>query len=194
MHFDSTAIATADDPPPVTALPAGPVAGVGTGVEQLFAEVSRTCIGLITRIAVSHEADPALRRELVQDILLAVWLALPSFRGDSTLKTFASAIAHKRCTTHASRRAREPRRVELSSDLVSGAPAPDEVALRNDQEKRLAASIRRLPIPQREAIALAFKGFSYSEMADILGISANAVMLRCQRAKTTLRSLVDGRL
>jgi RNA polymerase sigma-70 factor (ECF subfamily) len=161
--------------------------------EQLFDEVSKTCTGLITRITLSYEADQALRRELIQDILLAIWMALPSFRGDASLKTFAASIAQKRCISHVMKRAREPRQVELPSDLVSAAPPPDEIALRNDQKERLVQSIQLLPIPQREAIVLAFEGFSYGEMAQILGISANAVMLRCQRAKTTLKSLMEQR-
>jgi RNA polymerase sigma factor (sigma-70 family) len=159
--------------------------------EQLFAEVTSDCMGLITRIALSYEADPSLRKELIQDILLAIWVALPNFRGDSTLKTFAASIAQKRSITHVTKRAREPRQVELPDDLVSAAPAPDQIAVENDQKKRLVDSIQQLPIPQREAIVLCFEGFSYQEMAEILGITPNAVMLRCQRAKTTLKSIMD---
>jgi RNA polymerase sigma-70 factor (ECF subfamily) len=161
--------------------------------EQLFAEVTETCTGLISRIALSYEADPALRHELIQDILLAIWVALPSWRGDASLKTFAASIAQKRCISHVTRRAREPRQVELPVDLISAAPPPDEVVARNDQKRRLVESIQLLPIPQREAIVLAFEGFSYGEMADILGISANAVMLRCQRAKSALKSIMEQR-
>lgn len=170
------------------------VNGGSTGsVDHLFREVTSTCTGLITRIALSYEADASLRRELIQDVLLAIWTALPSFRGDSSIKTFAASIAQKRCISHVAKRAREPKQVELSHDLVAAGPAPDEIALKNDQKKRLVESIQLLPIPQREAIVLAFEGFSYAEMADILGISANAVMLRCQRAKSTLKSIMERR-
>jgi RNA polymerase sigma factor (sigma-70 family) len=161
--------------------------------EQLFADVSSAFTGLINRIALSYEADPALRRELVQDILLAIWIALSNFRGDASIKTFVASIAQKRCISHVAKRAREPRQVELSMDLASAAPPPDEVALRNDQRRLLVESIQQLPIPQREAIVLCFEGFTYGEMATILGISANAVMLRCQRAKTTLKTIVERR-
>jgi len=161
--------------------------------EQLFAEVTSDCTGLISRIALSYEADPSLRRELVQDILLAIWVALPNYRGEASIKTFAASIAQKRSITHVTRRAREPRQVELPADLVSTAPPPDEVAVSNDQKKRLVDSIQLLPIPQREAIVLCFEGFSYGEMAEILGITPNAVMLRCQRAKTTLKSIMERR-
>lgn len=173
--------------------PAHAVMAANRTSEQLFAEVTATCTGLITRIALSYEADAALRRELIQDILLAIWVALPSYRGDAALKTFAASIAQKRCISHVTKRAREPRQVELPADLVSAAPPPDEIALKNDQKRRLVESIQTLPIPQREAIVLCFEGFSYGEMADILGISPNAVMLRCQRAKTTLRTMMERR-
>lgn len=161
--------------------------------EQLFDEVVATCTGLITRIALSYEANPTLRLEMVQDILLAIWVALPNYRGEASIKTFAAAIAQKRCISHVAKHAREPRQVELPVDLVSTAPPPDEVALRNDRNRQLVDSIQLLPIPQREAIVLCLEGFTYAEMATILGISANAVMLRCQRAKTTLKSIMERR-
>jgi RNA polymerase sigma factor (sigma-70 family) len=161
--------------------------------EQLFAQVSSTCLGLISRIALSYEASPALRHELIQDILLAIWIALANFRGESSVKTFAASIAQKRCISHVSKRAREPRQVELSTDLASAAALPDELALRNDQKRQLVESIQQLPIPQREAIVLCLEGFSYGEMATILGISPNAVMTRCQRAKTTLKTIMGRR-
>jgi RNA polymerase sigma-70 factor (ECF subfamily) len=161
--------------------------------EQLFAEASASCTRVIKRIAFAYEADPVLRRELVQDILLALWVALDGYRGAASLKTFATSVAQKRCVSHVARRAREPRQVELSARLPCEALPPDEVALRNDQKRRLDASIQLLPVPQREAIVLCFEGFSYGEMAVILGISANAVMLRCQRAKNRLRAIMERR-
>lgn len=161
--------------------------------DALFAEVTAVHSGLITRIALSYEADPGLRRDLVQDILLAIWLALDRFRGDASLKTFVAAIAQKRAITHVTRRAREPRAEPLFDQLVSAAMTPAEEALQNDLKKHLVSSIQKLPIPQREAIVLCFEGFSYGEMSEVLGISANAVMLRCQRAKANLKALMDAR-
>jgi RNA polymerase sigma-70 factor (ECF subfamily) len=157
----------------------------------MFAQVSAEYSGLISRIALSYEADPGLRRDLVQDILLAVWLALDSFRGDSSLKTFVASIAQKRSITHVTRRAREPRQEALPDQLVSAALPPDEVAVQNDLKKHLVSSIQKLPLPQREAIVLCFEGFSYGEMGGVLGISANAAMLRCQRAKASLKSMME---
>lgn len=161
--------------------------------DALFSEVSALHSGLITRIALSYEADQALRRDLVQDILLAIWLALDSWRGDSSLKTFVAAIAQKRSISHVTRRAREPKQELLTDHFASAALSPDEIAVQNDLKKHLIRSIQKLPIPQREAIVLCFEGFSYSEMSEVLGISINAVTLRCQRAKATLKAMMDAR-
>ncbi len=65
--------------------------------------------------------------------------------------------------------------------------------MQNDLKKHLVKSIQKLPIPQREAIVLCFEGFSYGEMGDVLGITTNAAMLRCQRAKATLKAMMDAR-
>lgn len=171
---------------------AAPKAGA-VGNEQLFKQVTSGCTGLVSRIALSYEADPALRRELIQDILLAVWIALPSFRGESSLKTFVASIAQKRSISHVTLRAREPRQVELPEDLRSVALLPDEVAVQNEQKKRLIESIQLLPIPQREAIVLCFEGFSYVEVGQVLGITPNAALQRCLRAKTALKSIMERR-
>src|SRR4051812_34840763 len=89
-------------------------AGSGDATEtdsaaSLFDEVIERHTGLISRIALAHELDAALRRDLVQDIMLAIWGSLPSFRGDSSLKTFVAGIAYKRCFTHLARATRQRR-------------------------------------------------------------------------------------
>jgi len=170
----------------------GPVSG-SRRRDDLFAEVTTHHGGLIARIALSYEADPGLRRDLVQDILLAIWRALETWRGDSSLKTFIAAIAQKRSISHVTRRAREPRQEALPDYLISAALAPDEVAVQNDLKRHLVQSIQKLPLPQREAIVLCFEGFSYGEMSEALGISTNAAMLRCQRAKASLKAMMDIR-
>lgn len=159
----------------------------------MFAFASRHYAGVVDRVAHSYEHDHALRRELVQDIWLAIWVALAAFRGDAALKTFIASIAQKRSISHVARRAREPRHIQLPEDLECCALTPVETAMQNDRKQQLANSIEALPLPQRQAIALAFEGFSYAEVGDVLGISTNAAMLRCQRAKATLKNRMQSK-
>ena len=58
-------------------------------IEQVIAEHG----AMIRRIVATVEANPAIAQELEQEILVALWRALPSWRGASSLKTFVARIA-----------------------------------------------------------------------------------------------------
>ncbi len=151
-----------------------------------FEEVLSLYAGLISRIALSHEADSGHREDLKQEIVLAVWRALPSFRGDSSLKTFVASIAQKRAITHISRQARHPATSQVSLELPTLGPLPDEQAIAADKRRRLLVAVRSLSVAQRDTATLMLEGFSFQEIADTLGITVNAAMLRCQRAKVAM--------
>lgn len=55
---------------------------------------------LIRHIINGFEAKPALQEELFQEIALNIWRALPSFKGQSQVKTFVARIAHNVLATH----------------------------------------------------------------------------------------------
>lgn len=161
--------------------------------EVRFEEVVQAYGGLISRIALSHEADANLREDLVQEIMLAVWRALPSYKGQSSLKTFVASIAQKRAMTHVSRRARLPATSEVSEELVSGGVLPDEAAIAKDREHRLLAALRSLSVAQRETALLMLEGFTFAEIGETLGISASAAMQRGHRAKAALIEMMKAR-
>ena len=58
----------------------------------------------ISRLAFSYESIAGVREELVQEIAMAIWKALPHFRGECSERTFVFRIAHNRGLSHASRR------------------------------------------------------------------------------------------
>src|SRR5688572_3851732 len=78
----------------------------------------------LRRLAASYERDPGRQQDLVQDIWLAVWQALPRFRGESSERTFIFRIAHNRAISHidySQRRRSEP----LENDAPLASPEPD---------------------------------------------------------------------
>lgn len=154
--------------------------------ELAFETVVSEYNGLILRIASSYEANPAMREDLVQEILLAVWRALPSFKGEAKLKTFITSIAQKRAISHSAKYARQKFHGEPSVDIVDEAKLPDEMAAEVDERQRLLDAVRSLGAAQREPVMLMLEGMNFSEIGEVLGISANAATLRCQRAKAAL--------
>lgn len=148
---------------------------------------------LISRIALSYERDAATRQDLVQQIFLAIWQALPGFRGEASLKTFVARIAHNRSISHVAKRAREPRTTELPEMLAADQPNPEDSANQSREHRLLVEATQSLPLPQREVIVLILEGFSYAEIGGILDIPQNALSLRLGRAKAALKSMLEQR-
>jgi len=145
---------------------------------------------LIRRIARSYETNRALVDEIVQDIYLALWEALPRFRGDAQLRTFVVRVAHNRAITHVAKEARRPRSVELDEALPDTATTPEKAAERDETRSRLERAVTQLPLGQRLVVTLALEGFSPEEIADVLGIGVSAASVRLHRAKASLQQLL----
>jgi RNA polymerase sigma factor (sigma-70 family) len=153
--------------------------------------ILREYAGLAFRLASSYEANPETARDLTQEILVAVWRAWPAFRRQCSERTYVARIAHYRIATHVDRAVREPRFAELSDEVPAADHSPEEQAIRHDQRTHLVALVRTLPVAYREVALLLLEDFTPTEVADTLGISANAVGIRGTRAREMLRALME---
>jgi RNA polymerase sigma factor (sigma-70 family) len=148
----------------------------------------------LTRLASSYASNRSDRDDLLQEIAIALWRALPGFRGDCAERTFVFRIAHNRCLTHLSKR-----RDTVSLDDAGIDPeAPDvsaEAAMAEEQERRrFAQAVRGLPVIHREVLVLFLEGMDYGEIAAVVGISQSNVGVRLNRARQQLKALLEGRL
>jgi RNA polymerase sigma factor (sigma-70 family) len=153
-----------------------------------FEAVASAHSGMLWRIASSYELDPDLRRDLHQDILFALWKALPRFRGDCPIAAFAARVAHNRGVSHVAREAARPRERELDPQTPLGEPSPEETLGERDRRERLMRAIHGLPLALRQPAVLTLEGFHPREIADILGLEVNAISIRLTRAKALLRT------
>jgi RNA polymerase sigma-70 factor, ECF subfamily len=158
-----------------------------------FALIARDHGAMIARIARSYEANAARAEELVQEIFLAVWQALPNFRGEANIRSFIARIAHNRAISHVAREVRAPRAVPLDEAMPSKAPTPEDDAAASNARAKLEAAVQRLPLNQKMVVTLALEGFPPEDVAEVLGISASAASVRLHRAKTALEQMLNGR-
>jgi RNA polymerase sigma-70 factor (ECF subfamily) len=145
--------------------------------------------GLIVRVARSYESDRGRAEELVQDIHVAIWQALPKFRGEANVRTYVARIAQNRAITHVTREARRPRSApldEIVDVLPADAATPEDAAAETQSRKRLQNAVAELPLALRLTVTLALEGFTPDEVATVLGISASAASVRLHRAKAAL--------
>ena len=141
----------------------------------------------LARVAAAYENRPALREELLQDIAVALWQALPAFRGEASEKTFLLRVATNRAMTHLARR--PPATVDLdeAAFLADEGPSPEAMAVAADRSERLFAGVNRLPLTLTQVMSLALEGLGPAEIAVVLGISEGNASVRLNRAKSRLR-------
>lgn len=129
------------------------------------------------------------RQDLMQELLLAIWRAIPAFRGDARASTFIHRVAHNAALTwkRTQRHYREKLdryEAELPVDVVTaGSPA---TARQDEALEHLYAHIRRLPPLDRSLILLQLDGLGYAEIAGIHGLSESNVGARLSRLKQKL--------
>jgi len=147
----------------------------------------------LVRLAASYVNTPSDRDDLLQEIALAVWQALRTFRGECSARTFLFRIAHNRAIAHLARS--RPRFPTAGDEAEAHDPAPDpETGLAREQTaERLRRAIHGLPLVYRQAIMLALEDMGYAEIAEVLGISEGNVGARLTRARQLLRESLEGR-
>ncbi len=162
------------------------------GKREKFERLVREHGRMISRICASYESNRELARDLVQDVLLALWRALPTYRGESSLKTFVARIAQFRAISHASRHSKLPPLEEIKESVHDPQALPEAQAIAADERNRLLAAVRRLPLTYREPAVLTLEDFTPAEIAAVIGITPELVAVRLSRARTLLRTLLGG--
>jgi RNA polymerase sigma-70 factor (ECF subfamily) len=160
--------------------------------ELCFRQLLAEHTGLLIKVVRSFADDSTDANDLFQEILLQVWLSLPNFRQEAKLSTWLYRVALNTALAW-KRRESKYRRREVTF-------LPPEVVLKqtaegltdwNDQTiDRLYAAIRTLPPAKRALLVLHLDGFSYREIADVIGISETNVGARLNRVKKELAAIV----
>jgi RNA polymerase sigma-70 factor (ECF subfamily) len=131
----------------------------------------------------ADEAD-----DILQETFIALADALPFFRGDSSLFTFACAIAHRKVLSFIRINARRAR-------LIRAAPLAEDVTVHNTgADREFSRALAELRPEYREVLLLKYvEEIGVSEIARILRLSEHAVESRLARARKALRKSLKER-
>src|SRR2546421_5750079 len=131
--------------------------------------------------------DDAL--DLAQDVFVKVFEHLPTFRRESTLKTWLYRIAINHCLNHVKKHSQEF--VEVTE--YTGSIRPTAQAQLEDREQRehFRRMVKRLPPRQKAILELRInEQLSYEEIARISGRSVSTIKASVFFALEKLRKLV----
>ena len=142
-------------------------------------------LGVLHRIARAF-ATGSDQQDLLQELLVTVWRAAPSFRGESAPATFIFRVAHNRALTWRRGEARRRQRDQAYRRLHVEEASGDEALL-----ERLYAAMRQLEPLDRSLMLLSLEGQSYAEIAALHGLSESNVGARLSRARQRLIHLTE---
>jgi RNA polymerase sigma-70 factor, ECF subfamily len=143
-----------------------------------------------------REAEDA--KDVLQETLLAAARSLPEFRGASSVSTWLYTIARSFCIKQRRTSKFAPDRLESLDDQAAGAATvpdarrgpEDEVAGRQLRDA-LDDAIAGLEPMYREVLVLRdVEGLAAAEVAEVMGLSVEAVKSRLHRARVAVREKV----
>lgn len=137
--------------------------------------------GAIRRLTAVYVWDAADRDDLFQEILLALWRALPAYRGDAGERTWLYRIAHNVALTYQRKRRRARDREALFDEGIHHASTDGDL-----RRFELARLVSQLPSEDRQLVVLYLEGLSANEIEKITGIRAGTVSVRLTRIRQKL--------
>jgi RNA polymerase sigma-70 factor (ECF subfamily) len=143
--------------------------------------------------------DPEDAKDVLQDTLLAMARGVRDFRGTSSISTWLYAVARSFCIKKR-RRSKfalaEDRSLDMdvaphASSLADPAKGADEVLAGRRVEHALEQAIDALEPMYREVLILRdVEGLTAPQVAEVLGVSVQAVKSRLHRARLSVRAHV----
>lgn len=141
--------------------------------------------------------DPEDAADVLQDTLLALARGVRDFRGASSISTWLYTVARSFCIKKRRRSKFAPEAPSLpltaaeSTELTDPARGPDEALVEKRVEQALERAVGELEPMYREVLILRdIEGLTAPEVAEVLGISVQAVKSRLHRARLAVRESV----
>src|SRR5262245_19133349 len=170
--------------------------------DAAYDELVRTYSASIFHVAYRMLGDSAEASDAVQEIFLKVFRNIGGFKGEAALKTWIIRIAFSEILNRLRWWRRRYRFATVSLDdnpatngnghgsrnVADSKPTPEEILQSKEQETAIQQALSRLSSDHRSIIVLRdIEGFSYGEIADVLGISIGTVKSRIARARADLK-------
>ncbi|HEY7974337.1 MAG TPA: sigma-70 family RNA polymerase sigma factor, partial [Ktedonobacterales bacterium] len=169
------------------------------GDQEAFAVLVGRHQRQVYQLAMRMLRDEDEASEATQEVFLAAWQHLRSFRGDARLATWLYRITYNHClkVSESRRRDQEARQAladaSRESQPVNQLSAAMALAAERDVQATVRQQIDQLPQKYRRALVLRhLQDLSYEEMADVMSVPIGTVKTQLFRARTLLKERLDA--
>lgn len=185
-----------DDPPVELCRPSELIARMRAGDIAVLDALSRCYGQRMLQVGRKRCQDATRAEDAVQDALLSAGEHLADFRGDGSVEGWLLRMVIRAChRMHRGQKNDPQRHAALDPAAPGEAPGPEERAATGEAMQALAHALDALSPRDRALILLTDgEGWSAPELAEALGMTAQAVRTRISRARRQLKALVPAEL
>jgi RNA polymerase sigma-70 factor (ECF subfamily) len=141
--------------------------------------------GILFKVVHAYAFEHADRQDLFQEIVIQVWRSVDAFRGESSVPTWMYRVALNTAIAWTRREDRH-QRGKQSIEVVEGVLTTESSDGRDPRLDWLYRQIAQLKDVDRSVALLMLDGFSYKEIAAIVGITESNVGVKINRIKSAL--------
>jgi RNA polymerase sigma factor (sigma-70 family) len=163
-----------------------------TEQQERFANWTREHGAILHRVVNGFAAGDD-RKDLLQEVMIAVWKSIPAFRGQAKATTYLYRVSHNAALLWIRTERNYRRRLEKfgASDVLE--PVVNSEAISAQRLQALYSAIHRLKPVDRSLILMSLDEVSYREMADVLGLSESNIGVKINRIKRQLSQILKGK-
>lgn len=164
----------------------------GARQEELYQRAAAEQGPALQRLVRAYEANADRRRDLLQEINVAIWRSLAGFDGRCSLRTWVYRVAQNVAASHVARDHRLSGGGLVSLAQLEALPASDDVegaVAERRAFERLLRLLQRLTPIDRQVVLLHLEGEGGADIAEITGLSPENVAVKIHRSKSLLARL-----
>jgi len=152
--------------------------------EQAFIKILEANQQRIQKICSMYTNTPEDCKDLVQEVILNIWKAYPSFENKAAINTWIYRIILNVCLKKRFYQQKEQSIISL--DGLKFELTSEINYVEDDKFLALKTCIAQLNFSDRAIIILFLEDMAYKEIAEIIGISENYVAVKIKRIKAKL--------
>ena len=153
--------------------------------DRIFGEWLAGHKGILFKVVHAYAFEHADRQDLFQEIAIQVWRSVDAFRGESSVPTWMYRVALNTAIAWTRKEGRHQRGKE-QFEAVEGLLTKESSAKPDPRLEWVYHQIAQLKDVDRSVALLLLDGFSYREIAAIVGLTESNVGVKINRIKTTL--------
>ncbi len=149
--------------------------------DKHYAKVYRLCKGYFY-------GNEALASDSTQEVFIKIWESLDSFRGESSISTWIYRISVNTCLLYLRKQFTKR---EKATAVFPSIAAEQYSFEEEDKLQKMYTCIQKLKEKDKMITLMMLEGINYYEIAEVVGITEDALRVRIHRIKKNLTQCVQ---